>query len=76
MCMKTSSFGGLTMNKYENHADEWRAEEAQKKQNRQPSFDPTEGNPEGYCPTCEDHTTQIDRFGCCRECGTEVQDAK
>lgn len=38
--------------------------------------DPRYIAPEGYCPTCDDHTTQIDRFGCCRECGTEVRDAK
>lgn len=62
------------MSRYENHADEWREEG--RKLPKQPMFDQTAGNPEGYCPTCEDHTTQIDRFGCCLECGTEVIDPK
>ncbi|MEK3867654.1 hypothetical protein MHH60_29750 [Paenibacillus sp. FSL H7-0716] len=38
--------------------------------------DPRYIAPEGYCPTCEDHTTLIDNDGCCKECGTEVRDAK
>lgn len=37
---------------------------------------PSYSAPEGYCPTCEDHTTLIDQHGCCKDCGTEVIDPK
>ncbi|AHV96119.1 hypothetical protein PSAB_05915 [Paenibacillus sabinae T27] len=67
------------MDKYENHLDEWREESAreryEREQARKPKYDPRDPRyiaPEGYCPTCEDHTTQIDAQGCCRKCGTEV----
>lgn len=38
------------------------------------SRDPSYVAPEGYCPT-DSYTTQINRRGECRECGTEVRES-